>query len=297
MRGDGLRALDFLLVTLAVGDAQGEHVLRAEALDRQGQKRAGIHATAAEHERLLRVLAAHLAVLVARCRVLAQRPVHAQVLTRVGGRSRERGRTPVLRKCPSLHAPLDIGPNDLVQLHLGGCPGHWFSCMNSTMRTGSMSQSTGSSTPARAPADRAAGQLPARGKSPCPHTNFTVSRVSSRRKFAGSICCSMPLDGSFQSAVKESTPGAASPIRARNAASSPQVGGAVRLDLHAQAAVARAGFAQQQLHQLRQQRLQHRAAAGERHAFHTGLPHPRRQLLGGFVLRRGTRNVCPMVSQ
>ena len=91
MRGDGLRALDLLLVTLAVGDAQREHVLSAEALDRQGQKRAGIHAAAAEHERLLRVLAAHLAVLVARRRVLAQRPVHAQVLARVGGRSRERG--------------------------------------------------------------------------------------------------------------------------------------------------------------------------------------------------------------
>ena len=91
MRGDGLRALDFLLVTLAVGDTQRDHVLRAEALDRQGQKRAGIHATAAEHERLLRVLAAHTAVLVARRRVLAQRPVHAQVLARVCGRSRERG--------------------------------------------------------------------------------------------------------------------------------------------------------------------------------------------------------------
>ena len=124
MRGDGLRALDFLLVTLAVGNAQREHVLRAEALDRQGQKRAGIHAAAAEHERLLRVIVAHLAALVTRRRVLAQRPVHAQVLARVGDRSRERGERLSFENAHP-YTPLSTsGQIDLVQLHLGGCPGH-----------------------------------------------------------------------------------------------------------------------------------------------------------------------------
>ena len=92
----------------------------------------------------------------------------------------------------------------------------------------------------------------------------------------------MPLDGSFQSTVKAERPGRSVADTRAQRGKFAQVGGAVRLDLHAQAALARAGFAQQQLHQLRQQRLQHRLATGERHAFHAGLPHPRRQLLRGF---------------
>ena len=53
MRGDRLRALDFLVMALTIGNGKRVHILGAVARNRHGEQRGRIHAARAQNERLL----------------------------------------------------------------------------------------------------------------------------------------------------------------------------------------------------------------------------------------------------